>query len=877
MAEIKKQKLPLLALLAVVLLAMLFAGCTAPGIKPLDEQLSTTAPAVNPACESCACFVCERSDQAAAGDDVGLGGLSSSDLASIGGSSLQGGHCWFQKCDGNLKKEIQSSNGKIAQKTLMLGAGSDSLEFKADMKYCPMIDESCYFGQIGGRERWQNVLRAAGTTDEELDYTHQRWLEEYEKSITKPLLISDFGAGSFIASKGLSIDNFACLFSGSKDQSYPADASTADTRLFCSSGSCNKGVVYRAMCRKDADGINGVNYAPPATGGQYPADEVPCECRHISKYDADHDLFFERTVSNPDELAGQLLCHSNVLKSTPSAAPFVQQCGGTAAGTCVRSYFVGAEEYCLEWTVDQPGNCEADADNNLQLNEYGICEGCTPTMELAPMGRNYEDFPTDLNQDLAGTASNGPPLIYEHNGFLNRNIIPVMYVRQWANGGYAVTPGGAAVAIAQYAVDPANKFYPLIFALNSNDFALASTLKSICLPDPTPIEIKDEAGAVIQRIWKQSCLVSILDDGSTLTPIPPGSLDNVDLLEAEKTISCPDATTMVPAFNGIGTEPLIINQLISSAKEVQEQYGPASAQEKPIGWLLTATFACPTGEAAQTLMSKQSLDKLSNAGFIGIIAQGLDKPYSDGAISIDLDTNDAFVSHALPATDSFNFFEGCANYYNGTKQTYYIRQIPQQCQCLPCDPAIPGDCNPFCGTSGLTCTGSDGTPADAGATDVKCEANCLPFPDTTDPAFDPYYVCPADPSLLTPEDLAQGCNVICNVRTAGFLNINERTLNTPPALSSRGTVTPEPGYNSLNTEGHVRFTPTNCYIQDSDVNAFNIYKYQRTPLSNPSSNEFVIFDRKGEANECGRTDITSILGDTAPCAIPDELPAVVIK
>jgi len=885
MVEINKQKLPLLALFAVALLALLFAGCTAPQDISFDSHEYTVDPTVPPGCESCACFVCERGDLATPGD-VGAAGLTPDELASSFGGTLKGGHCWFQKCDADLKK-MMADNNKIANKALMIGAGSSGPEFMKDSKYCPMLDESCYSGTAGGRERWQNILRSAGVTDVEL--APLGWLEEYEASTTKPPLISDFGTGSFIAGKGLSIDDFTCLFSGSKGQSYLADASTADTRLFCSSGSCNKQYAYRSMCRREMSGDGQIDYTPPATGGQYPADEVPCECRLVGNYEAGKDLYWTPGHLYPPAgspplftggpYVGEIWCHSDAHSDSFSSTPVSADCSvpSSSPGTCV-AYADAALTNCIEWKLsDTPGStgaCKADNNGQLDLNSYGICESCTPAMELVPISGEGADgtLPTDIKEYLSDSDTNDP-LEWRHNDFLSRNIMPVLYVRKWADASWAEDVAGYIYT---------KGLYPSIFALDSSQLGLAGRIKFNCPPEF--LDITDSTGTVI-TIQKQACLVSITDDGTDL-PIPVGSLDNVDLLEAEKTFDCANA-------------PAMVDQLVARAKAVQAQYGPTSTHEKSIGWLLTAHFMCSTGgEAAKILLSKQSLDKLSNAGFIGIIAQGLDTPYT--AISIDPATNDASVTPNAAAPDSFNFFEGCADYYNGTKQTYYLRQNPQQCQCVPCDPTE--GCTALsleCGSSGLQCLGLDGLQMPSTTIDMKCQPGCLPFPDITksptEPTFDCItiddadtagkllhgcfangYTCSTtDPALLTQEDKAQGCGVICKMRTDGFDPNDPTKLNRPIShVPPRGIVDPEPGYDSENTEGHARYTPTNCYMQDSN-NKF--YKYQRSQVANPSSGEFVIFDRKGEPNECGRMDITSLLGDTAPCSIPEELPAVVIK
>jgi len=362
------------------------------------------------------------------------------------------------------------------------------------------------------------------------------------------------------------------------------------------------------------------------------------------------------------------------------------------------------------------------------------------------------------------------------------------------------------------------------------------------------------------NVYKQSCLVA-LDFGASPQPVP----ESVDILVNSISLSyCP--------LGGADFNVQILEPLIAQAKAVQAQ------NDRPIGWLLSVEFQenCPA--AADMLM--HSIAELSNAGYIGLMAPEVSgQPYSN--------FNDLPITPA--PTASYAFFEGCADYYNGTRQTYYIRQNPQQCRCVPCDPSQEL-CTPFCGSSGLKCIGPTGLPAGDGATNLKCDAECVPFPDRTISYTDPGIDCSTIPELQKEEngcfalgyacqgdgslaDAMQGCYSICNVKTDLFADIDARVLN-PAIPSARGLAEPEDGYASENSEGNLRYTPTTCYMQDYYS---NFYNYQETQASSAFSQEYVIFDSKGEQNQCGRIDATGIFGDTAPCAAPDELPAVVIK
>ncbi|MDO8339855.1 MAG: hypothetical protein Q7T16_04320, partial [Candidatus Burarchaeum sp.] len=239
----------------------------------------------------------------------------------------------------------------------------------------------------------------------------------------------------------------------------------------------------------------------------------------------------------------------------------------------------------------------------------------------------------------------------------------------------------------------------------------------------------------------------------------------------------------------------------------------------------------------------------------------------------------------------YNFFLGCGNYYNGTKERYYVKQNPSVCQCQFC---TPGETCTDAGPMECKTTGIEPTPDIPTSTglqclgptlekivppqDFKCSPGCVPFP-IPDYSEDPekyntnaFYGLQYDCINGADSEITKqtyGCYAFCNVKV-------KRNAAGEAEVESwnRGLVKPQPGYNSPDATGKPRFTPTNCYMFDETTGSFYIYK--ELLGGNPLHRSYPIFDAQGKDNACGLSseDLATFLAEQSA---DQAMPSIVVR
>ncbi|VVC03823.1 Uncharacterised protein [Candidatus Burarchaeum australiense] len=867
-------------------LALLLSGCL---VKP--DYLSTTAvqPTVTPnGCEGCSCLVCERASQDPA-DTIAPGGMSPTFLSETG-SGLRGGRCWFQPCGAALSKQLNDNQNQF-QKPFMLGVGVkswDSGGFVDAMKYCPMSDKYCAFASPGTTDRWQNVYRSFGGGDGWL--ASKKLLEENVLTNGNQPTIDQYRNIFLNLAPGIQPSDYLCLFTGSKtlSSSLVPGSEKAPNSLFCASGNCNKGRAYQSACRKDMNG-NGLNYAEIDSNG-FPVDETDCQCRTVRSYDPDGDLFFDTyglTWSDPDETPppsstiipsmpewchspaanrvwADLTAHPNALLlsdyANPSDLPVYAKCSAPAnpvEATCKAYQDVGTTRYCVEWEVNpgKTGDCAVNKEGKLELDEYGLCESCLPTMDLAPFEMS--------------DMMNAP----NYRTLLDMNILPVLNVQGWSFDPYLQD---VANAVSKSASTSDGPIYPVIFVLDKFSYQYSTQIKNAnpayggC--KPIQDQIDDGTGTMV-TIFKQSCLVAVEDDGSS-QPIPQAYLADIDMLVREVTLgtasTCPSTAEVTQA----------ITDSVARAKAVQSN--PLYAGKKSIGWLLYAYL--PNPDCAYAGLANPAFtglppdtrifEALANAGYIGMIVpsvSGATPPYA----TIDtLLKPDDMLDFSGGATRDYNFFKFCGNYYTADKSRFFMRSEPKACTCAPCsfwetcdDTARVCGGPAATGGTGLECVSSaNQLPMKPGTSGFKCASDCMPFPDTA--AFDPNYVCSGTPASLA-KDTENGCYAICNER----LERDASTGDLKVVADPRGLVAPQAGYDDADAAGTTRFTPTNCYMKDTTG---NFYVYSQLKTAPQINRAYPIFDAAGGTNACGLVQ-NNFIDLLIKQAAGGDMPSLVIK
>ncbi|RLG19659.1 hypothetical protein DRN67_02140 [Candidatus Micrarchaeota archaeon] len=594
--------------------------------------------------------------------------------------------------------------------------------------------------------------------------------------------------------------------------------------------------------------------------------------------------------------------------------------------------YEGRLAYCIEWVLTDAGYCKVDDDGKLELNEYGVCEGCLPTSDLVLIGGTYPHIKTqsDLGSPIPHPETFGQAMVgdilgtwsmdfitfdrYVHGGFLQRNILPVIDERKipdaWDLKRLFLEQTIPLIA--------ASEAHPVIIVVDRSpsDYVF-SHLDQVKDPSHCPSEFDSDLG-----VTKHACLVAIEDDWQitydpvygyelahqapfTDTPIPLDKLDDVDILVQDITLTgstpCPDC----PAFTGPSTNDFkeLINTLIARAKYVQTQSDYIDA-DKYIGWLLFIKLpqsCCPyiSGENLAVI------ERLSNAGYIAVIVSFEDPPAGElnsirtpylignsppGSNPFNTllwkdygsgpEVSDNFDIQADPANRAFyNYFVGIANYYNGTHDDYFIKQSPVECVCDFCE--AEDNCNAYsllCSGTGLSCVSPTLEPIKdpLSNTIFKCTPGCIPFPNAVeflenpeDPVvFDRSYVCTNDPEG-TPGYFA-------DVENGCYAICNVKLDSTGSLVpSTRGLVEPQDGYDLPDKLDPtvIHYTPTTCYMEDSTG---NFYLYKKMRGGNPYHRAYPLFDTQGLDNLCGLSeiDLATIIAEQSEYM---DLPAMVIK
>ncbi|MDO8339348.1 MAG: hypothetical protein Q7T16_01695, partial [Candidatus Burarchaeum sp.] len=304
--------------------------------------------------------------------------------------------------------------------------------------------------------------------------------------------------------------------------------------------------------------------------------------------------------------------------------------------------YTGKFRYCIDWAITEGGECVMTEDERLDLLEYGLCEGCFPTMDLVPIGGTYwsanlGDFGTNLVEDIKGEEISPPE--YAHSGFLQLSILPVVDTRVWATDAQESIAKPTMVDQEWYSFSGRlwrEGATPVVIVLGRNRADMAPLIKQTVLSDPAdpnstygncPPFVDPDDG-----ITKQSCLVGVEDSWKIGTdwnigdpvnpwastkgndPIPAGYGGSVDLLVADVTLT----TCVSDAQFGD-----VLQALIRRAKDVQSIHA-----DKPLGWLLYLRFL-DSGCDYATDKSIGAIDLLANAGYIGVIATFADPPAGD--------------------------------------------------------------------------------------------------------------------------------------------------------------------------------------------------------------------------------------------------------
>jgi len=452
-------------------------------------------------------------------------------------------------------------------------------------------------------------------------------------------------------------------------------------------------------------------------------------------------------------------------------------------------------------------------------------------------------------------------------------------------------------------------------------------------------------------ITKHACLVAIEDDWDlnnpanwlggtyvanpatyTNTPIPLPNINDVDILvqdiELTGTQPCASGSGFGPSELELGN---LVNSLINRSKYVQRQYDGSPLPAKPIGWLLYLKFP-NSGCSYVTGQNIGAIEKLSNAGYVGVIVSfedppsgliSIQKPYlggddpsslgDDPALHFKFNTllwnpetglpEDMFKIQKDAANTAFyNFFLGCGNYYNGTKERYYVKQSPSACQCELCGAGetctddslleckttgIPPTPDVLT-TTGIRCVGPTLEKMSSPNPGFKCSPGCISFPIVnysedperynSNPTYGLDYQCDGtNPST----DELYGCKVICNkvlVRDSATGTLQAKSwADAFPSITparNRGLVEPQFGYDEPDKLGTDRFTPTNCFMFDEAM--CNYYIYEKMRGGNPYHRAYPIFDQQGLDNKCGLNteDLATFLAEQS--ALQD-MPSIVVR